>query len=271
MPALTFGDFFVHCEAPEAPRYRAAILVLPGLFQSFACWRPITAMLAHRGWEVYCLTRTMPDRSGKPHLLDETWEQARARIAQVGARLGGPVVVLASDLGAALALSVAGQLPILALALFSPSDPAALGAAYRRSLRPSGLRGALSGLRRRASTSRGAQVIAHAALLGPDIGDEDTLPEPARLLGELSEGEGFVRPDRHPPALVFASRSDPLVAEQHALGFADGACAKASRTRLDGRFFPHTGGAVLADEVQRFLILTLGDRVVDFPQDILEE
>jgi len=271
MPTLSFGDFFLHCEAPEAARYRAAILVLPGLFQSFACWRPITSMLAHRGWEVYGLTRTMPDQGGRPRLVDETWDRARARIIEVSARLGSPLVVLASDLGAALALSLAGELPLLALALFSPSDPADLGAGYRRTLPTNGPLGLLRALRRPTSAPHTGGVIAHRALLGPHTGGEETTAEPQRLLDELHEGLHFARPDRHPPALIFASRNDPLVAEKHALSFAASARAKASHTRLDGRFFPHTGGALLADEVQRFLILTLGDRIVDFPDEIAQD
>lgn len=250
------------------------MLVLPGLFQSFACWRPITSMLAHRGWEVYCLTRVMPDRDGTPRLLDESWDQARARIAQVGVHLGGPLVVLAGDVGAALALSLGGELPILALALFSPSDPGELGAAYRRSLRRGGRLtrlGLFGRLRGRARTSAAGEVAAHAGLLGPGATAEDTQPEPRRLLDELQGGIGFVRPACHPPALVFASSNDPLVSEDQALGFSAGPAARAARTRLDGRFFPRPRAASLADEIQRFLILTLGDRVVDFPAEATED
>lgn len=274
MPALSFGDFFLHCETPEAARYRAPMLVLPGLFQSFACWRPMTSMLAHRGWEVYCLTRTMPDRDGRPHLLDETWDRARARIARVCTRLGAPAVVLASDLGAALALSLTGEVPMLALVLFSPSDPTELGAAYRRSLRPGSAPtplGLLRRLRRPAAAAPTPEVVAHAALFGPRTAVEETLPEPRRLLEELQAGLPFERADRHPPALVFAAHDDPLVTERHALEFAGGVAAKASRTRLEGRFFAATGAGPIADEVQRFLILTLGDRVVEFPEEVLED
>ena len=271
MPALSFGSFSLHCETPEAARYRASILVLPGLFQSFTCWRPMTSMLAHRGWEVYCLTRTMPDRSGNPCLLDQTWEGARKRIAEVGARLGSPVIVLASDVGAALAISLAGELPMLAMALFSPSEPAVLGAAYRRLQRAGTWRPGLFGrLFGGASSDQSEQVVVPSVLLSEDMTAQDTLPEPRHLLDEL-EGVQLERPARHPPALVFAARNDPLVTEEHALGFCTSACAKASRTPLNGRFFPLAAGDRLADEVQRFLILTLGDRVVEFPEEILEE
>lgn len=269
MPSLSFGDFHLHCEAPEAARYRASVLVLPGLFQSFACWRPMTSMLAHRGWEVYCLARTMPDRDGNPYLVDQTWNHARTRILEVSTRLGGPVIVLAGDVGAALAMSLVEEVPMLAMALFSPSDPSVLGSSYRHLARTRPLR-ALGRLLGNASADQGDEVVVPSALLSHDVTLQDTLPEPRRLLDEL-EAMSPARPGRHPPALVFASANDPLVAEQHALTFATGAGAKASRTRLDGHFFALASGAHLADEVQRFLILTLGDRVVDFPEEILED
>ena len=57
------GGLELEFEAPEAGRYMAPIIVCPGLFQSFDCWRPLTSMLAHRGWEIYFVARG-PDDAG---------------------------------------------------------------------------------------------------------------------------------------------------------------------------------------------------------------
>ncbi|HYC56090.1 MAG TPA: hypothetical protein VEL28_14240 [Candidatus Binatia bacterium] len=262
MPAMSFGDWYLHYEAPEAGRYRASILVVAGLFQSFGCWRPVTAMLAHRGWEVYCLTRIMPDREGDPRVLDDSWEGARGRIGQIAQRLETPLILFGSDVGAALALNVCRELPVLALAMFSPSEPAALANAHRQSL---GLRQRVFG-----TASTGETISPQAAMISEKIQPSDIAEEPSRFLESLSAAS-FARPERHPPALVFASENDPLVAHEHALQFAREPWAKASRMRLNGRFWPVLGGANVADEVHRFLILTLGDLVVDFPDEILED
>ena len=259
---MSFGDFYLHYEAPEAGRYRAPILVLAGLFQSFACWRPVTSMLAHRGWEVYCLTRIMPDREGDPRVLDDTWASASKRIDEVASRLGSPLILFGGDAGAALAMQACERLPVLALALFSPSEPGELAAAYRRTL---GLRRRLFGGGESSDT-----VMPPPSLAGEKVEPGDMAAEPATFLDGLA-ATPFTRPERHPPALVFASQNDPLVAWEHALGFAREPYAKSSGMRLDGRFWPVTGGANVADEVHRFLILTLGDRVVDFPDEILED
>ncbi|HYC00299.1 MAG TPA: hypothetical protein VEC57_14275 [Candidatus Limnocylindrales bacterium] len=264
MPAMSFGEFYLHYDAPESGRYRAPILVLAGLFQSFGCWRPVTSMLAHRGWEVYCLTRVMPDREGDPRILDDSWEGARARIAQVAARLDSPLVLFGSDAGAALSLSVCGELPVLALAMFSPSEPAALAAAHHKTL---GLRQRLLG---RGGAGADATVAPQPQLVGEKVEPSDILEEPAGFVDALA-GTSFARPEKHPPALVFVSENDPLVPHDQAMQFVREPYAKASRMRLNGRFWPVTGGANVADEVHRFLILTLGDRVVDFPDEILDD
>ena len=58
MQTVTVGKARLHLETAEAgTRYHAPILILPGLFQSPACWSGITSMLAHRGWDVYLLPR----------------------------------------------------------------------------------------------------------------------------------------------------------------------------------------------------------------------
>lgn len=263
MPSRSFGEFHLHYEAPEAGRYRAPILVLPGLFQSFECWRLVTSMLAHRGWEVYALTRTMPDREGDPRLLDRTWEEARRRVLEVAPRLDERVVLLGADLGAALALSVAEELNPLALALFAPAAPSHL-AASRRKATPRRWSERL-GL----SRPPAAEAVAAPAAWMAGVPAAHTSEEPNALLEEL---ERLPAPPTAPrvPTVVFAPSGDPLVSAQHALGFAAGPQVRASNTALPGRFWPRTSAAV-ADEVHRFLILTLADRVVEFPDEILAD
>lgn len=263
MPSRSFGEFHLHYDAPEAGRYRAPILVLPGLFQSFECWRLLTSMLAHRGWEVYALTRSMPDREGDLRLLDRTWEEARRRVLEVAPRLDERIVLLGADLGAALALGVAEELNPLAMALFAPATPSHLAAsrleaAPRRWAERLGLV--------RSSTGEAVTAPAHWRAGVPAA---HTAEEPTSLLEELEHLPAPPTASRV-PTVVFAPSGDPLVSPQHALGFAAGPHVRASSTVLPGRFWPRTSAAV-ADEVHRFLILTLADRVVEFPEEILAD
>jgi hypothetical protein len=53
--------------------------------------------------------------------------------------------------------------------------------------------------------------------------------------------------------------------------FADSQFSKASRSRLNGRWWPSLGWEPACEEAHRFLILTLSDRVVDFPDEIIND
>ena len=142
--------------------------------------------------------------------------------------------------------------------LFAPVEPAAAGRALDKSL---GFLG-----RRRA---RGAEPVAPPAALARQIHrDTDSTVEPAGLVRELASIP-FERPSDHPPAIVFAPQNDPLVDREHALSFVS-PYARAARTALVGRWWQSSAWDPIADEAHRFLILTLGDRVVEFPEEILE-
>ena len=95
--------------------------------------------------------------------------------------------------------------------------------------------------------------------------------EPRALVDDLLSAGAFHRPALHPPAIVFMPTDDPLVAAKHALTFAGPPHAKAARARLAGRWWPMSGWQAACDEAHRFLILTLGDRVVEFPDEIIND
>ncbi len=260
MRTVVVGGQTVHFEAPEAGRYHAPLLLLPGMFQSFLCWRAVTSALAHRGWEVYCLARTMPDEDGERLVTeDDGWERAREKVLEVAGRLGDKTIVLGADLGAALALATAAEIAPLAMALFAPSRPQALAEAHRRSL---GMLG------RRRGPKAGSPLAVPPNLARDAPFEQFTVPEPGRLVSELPE----VAP---PPAcgiprIVFAPEGDPLVDRDEATAFAGEQGARLAPTTLAGRWWPSDPGTV-GDEIHRFLILTLGDRIVEFPDEILAD
>jgi hypothetical protein len=249
-------------EAGEAGgRYLAPILILPGLFQSWACWRGMTSMLAHRGWNVYLLPRASDVPSADAG-ADYGWEAALTTAAAVARGLGDKIVVFGADVGASLALSLLDRLHPLALGLFAPVEPGQAARAFERSL------GMLARRRARKQTS---PVAAPAALAKRVHRVTDASVEPQRFMQDLIGGVAFSAPAEHPPAIVFAPEEDPLVAREQALAFTHTPYAKLAPTRLYGRWWPSSRWEPIADEVHRFLILTLADRVVEFPEEIIED
>jgi hypothetical protein len=261
MPLVRAGGVTLHYDPPEAGRYSAKILVLPGLFQSLACWRGLTAMLAHRGWEVYLLPRTGTAKDDPSAFNDNGWQHALDGACEAASKLDQHVIVLGADVGAALTCSMLAHVRPMAMALFAPSVPGLLPERFERTL---------GGLARRRFRSATTPVEAPPALARQSTKAADVAAEPRRLFEDLRDGVAFTIPDEHPPSIVFAPGLDPLVETDHALEFAATPYAKASAMRLNGRWWPVVQGHNVADEVHRFLILTLSDRVVDFPDEILE-
>ena len=251
------GSLELDFEAPEAGRYAAPIIVCPGLFQSLECWRPLTSMLAHRGWELYFLGRG-PEDGGQLG-----WQDNIDRIAEAGTALGGQVIVLGADLGAALALAAAvpasptSSINAMALALFAPSRPSQLAASLKTS-RPM--------LERSGGPWQGAPRSISSQSLQPS----HQAREAALLLEEAALSD-FEIPVTHPPALVFTAEGDALVPPEESGRFAAGPYSEQARGRLAGRWWAAAGQAAVADELHRYLILTLGDRVVEFPEEILAQ
>lgn len=264
MRAVEIGDVVLELEPPEAGRYHAPILLIPGLFQSTACWRPFTTMLAHRGWEIYVLPRQAheTDDDEPPAPPDYDWMGAVVTAKRAAQKLGDKVIVFGADIGAAIALAIADEIRPMALALFAPAEPAHVGA------RVAAQTGFFERRRRARSTGPLAAParIAKSAPLPATVG-----AEPRALVDDIVAGVAYVRPPAAPPTIVFANSDDPLVATEHTGSFASTPQAKLARTRVTGRWWPTSQWQTACDEAHRFLILTLGDRVVEFPEEILAD
>jgi pimeloyl-ACP methyl ester carboxylesterase len=268
MRPVELGDVVLQMEPPEAGRYFAPILVVPGLFQSAECWRPFTSMLAHRGWEVYVLVRQPVEDDDEPSSasVDRDWARTLDAAALAAKRLGDKVIVFGADIGASVALSVASVTNPMALALFAPAEPAHVGSALARGL------GFFERRRFNAGAGAAGTTVAPPANLAKELPHPKAAgAEPRALIDDLVAAKSFARPLLHPPAIVFAPERDPLVAADHSLGFAGTPQAKAAKARLAGRWWPMSGWQAACDEAHRFLILTLGDRVVEFPDEIIND
>jgi pimeloyl-ACP methyl ester carboxylesterase len=261
---VELGDVVLQMEPPEAGRYHAPILLVPGLFQSAACWRPFTSMLAHRGWEVYVLVRQPTEGEDEPSALslERDWQRTIDAATRAAHQLGDKVVLFGADIGASVALAVSATVNPMALALFAPAEPAHVGAALKNSL----------GFFEKRRFAQQTGTVLPPAKLGAKVPHPHAPgAEPRVLIDDLLASVAFRRPAQHPPAIVFAPADDALVTTEHALGFAGTAHAKAARARVAGRWWPMTGWQAACDEVHRFLILTLGDRVVEFPDEIIAD
>jgi pimeloyl-ACP methyl ester carboxylesterase len=264
MRPVELGDVVLQMEPPEAGRYHAPILVVPGLFQSAECWRPFTSMLAHRGWEVYVLVRQAVEGEEEPDAsaLARDWERTLDSARRAARKLGEKVIVFGADIGAAVALATAAETGPMALALFAPAEPRHVAAALTRSL----------GFFERRRFPGDVDAVAPPASLAKQLPHPNAAgAEPLPLVRDLLAAPALARVASHPPAIVFAPADDPLVATDHALGFAAGAHAKTAKARVNGRWWPMSGWQAACDEAHRFLILTLGDRVVEFPDEIIND
>jgi len=225
----------------------------------------MTSMLAHRGWEVYLLPRTVDDTdTGASISEDQGWSEAVNAIVTARSRLGEDVIVLAADVGASLTLAALSQMkPPLAMAMFSPASPRHLGDAFARSL----------GFFAKRRFRRGSGEVAPTpALANAAFQPTDIATEPRRLINDLIAGVPFDAPSEHPPAIVFApDGADPLVGADHAMDFATTQYARVAPSKLRGRWWPSLSWEDACAEAHRFLILTLSDRVVEFPDEIIND
>lgn len=150
----------------------------------------------------------------------------------------------------------------MALALFAPAEPAHVGAGLAAHT------GFFEKRRRARATGPLAPParIAKSAPLPTSAG-----AEPRALVDDLVSGIRYTRPHEALPTIVFAASDDPLVTTEHAGSFVVAPHAKLARSHVAGRWWPTTQWQNICDETHRFLILTLGDRVVEFPEEILAD
>ena len=262
MRSVAVGDVVLNMESPEAARYHAPILILPGLFQSPVCWRGLTSILAHRGWEVYLLPRVVRDMaSGKVRESDKSWNEALDDVAQAAEKLGDKLIIFGSDVGAAMALATLERTKPMALALFSPTEPSRAAKSLNDSL---GFLG-----RRRFAKQTGTLIDAPEKHTQDAYQKTDIIAEPRTFLEDLSKGVEFSRPTTQPPSIVFGVQNDLIVDTAHSLSFADNEVAKAAQSQRVGRWWPSIGWEPASEQAHRFLILTLADRVVEFPDEII--
>ncbi len=196
----------------EVERFAAPLLLLHGLWSGGWIWDRMTGYLSHRGWESWALD--LPGRPGAgPGEAGRTPGVADlvARIETVVCAMPAPPVMVAHDVGAALALRAAAAVGVRALVLVAPALPGqgalrlaigSMGRALRSSLGwpldpPTGPAASYHG-----TTTPGLAGFLRGRLV----------PEPGRVVYDLLRGrlEALVLATL-PPALVIGGTRDPVV------------------------------------------------------------
>jgi pimeloyl-ACP methyl ester carboxylesterase len=252
-----FQGVAVEIARAESSRFRHPILFVHGLWTGNWIWRGLMGYLAHRGWD-----------SWAPSFLEGVPDPSAARLDQLVAlcrTLSAPPVIVAHDAGAMVAMSLASAVEapaVVAIApLLSRRDAATAGlfawpqfwivrVIGRNLLPPTG--------------------AGRALYLDPRLDEPDLLrPDSGADFRRLASGTlRFADDTTAPPTLLIASRGDAITRARQLQLLA---------TRRGWSFHCHPaaghfptvepGWERLADDVHRWLVQTLGERLLAFVED----
>lgn len=235
--------------AAESARYRADLAFVPGLWTPPRVWAPLASALANRGWNGEIL-----HLAGLPAGLGE-------RAALVAARLaagGRPLVVVAHDAGAPVALAAIRRLPLaVAAVLVAPLVPAPdiLRHLVRR-------REVVVARLRRGMIAPPAGSVARRCYGEVPPGTLQALvPEPVGPVREVLRGR-FTLERPGVPVVVAAAANDPLIGDSSGLAARLGA----DLLRLPGGgHWPQAAGQAQATAaaLHRWLVRRLGEALLD--------
>ncbi|MFN8545172.1 MAG: alpha/beta fold hydrolase [Candidatus Binatia bacterium] len=245
---------------PESARYGASMLFLGGLWTGPGVWMGFQSFLAHRGWDGAVLDLRSVDGG------------IAARAACVAAEVRSaarPSVLVAHDLGAAIALEVARQTPVAGIALLAPllaGHPAFRRLLLRWRILSALMRG------RRVPPPEGSPVLRLEELPDGSRGRlrSDLAREPARAVRDAVWGKGGVLP--RAPALVVTGGRDRLVPPSSGATLARALGAELREIATSGHWLicgPGWEQGVAL--VHRWAIRRLGEDALDFYADAMSE
>lgn len=243
---------------PEGPRYAAPVVYVPGLWCPPAAWRAAASYLGHRGWSGALLDLAAVPGGGDARV---------AAVAGYVQALPAPPVVVAHDGGAALAVALAGRVPVHALVLVAPLVP---GAPSTRAYVWSWgiVRALLTAARCAPPTGR----FADAVLADLPASHRDALrPEDPRILAALARPTTVRRPSPMPPCLVVSGETDPVLPPDAARAFAEDLGAELAS--VSGGHWPFAGAAWQAcvGVIHRWLVRRGGAPLLELYEEAMAE
>jgi pimeloyl-ACP methyl ester carboxylesterase len=243
----------------ESARFRHPLLLIHGLWTGSWIWRGFAAYLAHRGWDAWAPSFLDGAASGTP-------ADRLGQLVELCRTLPDPPVLLAHDAGAVTAAMLAARVGAPAIVAIAPLLPRVQGEPGILSW-PQFWPARLFSHEVKPPRGRAARLFLggladEASRLRPDSGPW--------FRSLLSGAERF--PDDPPcPGLVVCARGDPITSAIE---------GELLARRLDWSFdlggtsghFPMLapGWEHLADDVHRWLVRTLGEKLLAFLGDDLD-
>lgn len=245
----------------ESARFRHPLLLVHGLWTGSWIWSDFAAYLAHRGWE-----------SWAPSFLDGgaggDSADRRHQLLEVCRALPAPPVLLAHDAGVVTVAKIAVGIGAPAIVAIAPLLPGADGGESTIFSRPQFWPARF--FARRVNPPRG-----HAArvLLAGLTDDASHLrPDSGPFFRSLLAGAERLPDDVPRPGLLVCSRNDPITPPIQGERLA---------CRFDWSFHLHgtpghfpmlaPGWEELVDHVHRWLVRTLGEKLLTFLDDGLDD
>jgi pimeloyl-ACP methyl ester carboxylesterase len=224
---------------PESDRYRAVLVLVPGLWTTPEMWRPLAGYLGHRGWESHLV-----DPRGRGGIAARG-----AAVAAYAAGLAVAPVLIGHDAGALVALDAAARVRAAAVVLLAPLVPRRVGG------RALGL--PLTGV---------LAVLTGRSVAGPCGGP----PDDAALVRDVLWGRLPSRAEV--PTLVVVAEKDPLLPAAAARTLVDALAADEQRFAGPARS-PLAGPTWRAsvDLVHRWLVRRLGESLLELYPEAMAE
>lgn len=240
------GRLEVEAVEGEGAKFTAPMLLVHGLWDDPAVWRPFMGYLAHRGWQCFAVGwRSTPDGVRRDSLtaLD-------AEIVAAVADLGTSPIVVGHDLGALLALRAAPH--ARAVVALSPPPVPSIDPIHASYLARTGT--LLERLRGRPLSAPPLHRRIEIAGLTP-------AREAPALLRELRGNRTPpVAVPANVPALLVCGDADPVLSIDAARRFASQVQAQLRVVRAGSHALHHdTGWDQVVSEVHRWLIRSLGE------------
>jgi pimeloyl-ACP methyl ester carboxylesterase len=249
-------------ETPAAAKFAYPLLLLPELFTTESHLSLLTGYLAGIGWEVFAVGLYAPKPRGKAPGEEDPLARARAVIRAVGR----PVIVIGHGFGGWLALRLADDPAVAAVAALAPGPPGFRSPLLRgwRNRRAVNRFTARCGATLRPPTGRTLfEFVAGADAFQREVLIRTMRPQTAGPLVELLRaGEAPLRATAT-PRLIVAGDADRFAPRATLEQLA--ATTGAEFVTLAGRGHWLIGGRALervVNETQRFLVKALGAQLL---------
>ena len=264
----TIAGLLADYYAPEAAKYKSALVLVPGLWTGSWCWHTWSTHFCNLGWD--CFAINLRGRFGPTWLEDIerlSFDDCVKDLAEVLQTFTFPPVVLGLNLGAHVALKASEKNRVAALVLVSPAplpDVATVRPRARRLLRLKYL--PLVYLRKpfriREKDFTDYFLTALAKSLQTKI-FQGTVPESSLLVKEFfSPTDGIDRASLAFPVLALGGGQDPITPVAETRIIAQWLGGDFNEYPGQGHWLIEQDGESIVRDIHRWVIQKLGDKIL---------